>query len=73
MCFDVDDFESGFYFTVQDIKECIGIEKLEIPTKISSRYKAYLCQQGYYDFKPYFSLLKKELQFKRNEQNHNIN
>lgn len=68
VCFDVGDFESGFYFTVQDIKECIGIEKLEIPTKISSRYKAYLCQQGYYDFKPYFSLLKKELQFKRNEQ-----
>lgn len=62
VCFDINNFEDGFYFTEQDIRDCIGIEKLEIPSKIISRYKNCLCEKGYYDFSPYFSLVKKELQ-----------
>lgn len=69
VCFGINKFELGYYFTVQNIRNCIGLEKLEIPSKIISRYKRCLNQKGYYDFKPYFSLIKKELQCEIDEDN----
>ncbi|WP_022762185.1 hypothetical protein [Butyrivibrio sp. AD3002] len=61
ICFDCDEYSLAFYFSADDINDILDNDKLIIPNSIVKHYKKYLVGKGYFDFMPYYELLKREI------------